>query len=252
MKRLLFYSVLTMFAFTQLNAQVIFDWEEVSPEIATWAWVPEIVENPLQEGLNTSDHVAGAAVSGGEWDGFVIALPGAVQFTYSHEFTMLVYAEVEGIVGMKLEKTEAAPEVIVWADYTTPLEWQKVTFTFAEDVPAGEHIQAAIFVNHGQGNESTLWYCDDLVGPDEEQATGIVNLNSVEVSIYPNPVKSILNINSTEEEINSIQLVNVTGSVLYSNYLLHNKSFELDMAAFKSGIYVMLVNGTKSMKVIKE
>lgn len=78
------------------------------------------------------------------------------------------------------------------------------------------------------------------------------NFDSQLFSVYPNPVKNVLNIQSNDA-VNNVVVYNVLGQNIYSNSP-NTVSPIIDMSNFKSGIYfveVTIGNSTKTVKVVK-
>jgi len=74
--------------------------------------------------------------------------------------------------------------------------------------------------------------------------TGINSFNADVIEIYPNPVKSILNINS-EIVIDEVLIYDLLGSLI-DNIEVHENACQLNVSAYKKGFYFLklkLVNG---------
>lgn len=75
-------------------------------------------------------------------------------------------------------------------------------------------------------------------------------------SLYPNPVKDILNINLTNNTFNQLQLVSINGNVLYEASLSpQNQIHQINMKNYSSGIYIIYLKGDQEViqhKVIKD
>jgi len=80
-------------------------------------------------------------------------------------------------------------------------------------------------------------------------------IENVTLSVYPNPTKDWITVESTGE-IKSIELFSITGAKVYSKKDISNSaSNEVDLSQFQNGIYILVVNdGVKrhTMKVIKQ
>lgn len=77
---------------------------------------------------------------------------------------------------------------------------------------------------------------------------------SSEFSIYPNPVKNIISINSKEVMDAEVSVYNLTGSLLLSNSL-NGTSSEINMSNLASGVYLLKVkakNGEFVKRIIKQ
>ncbi|MBO6212236.1 T9SS type A sorting domain-containing protein [Algoriella sp.] len=88
--------------------------------------------------------------------------------------------------------------------------------------------------------------------PDNFLATDEVK-STTEVTLYPNPVNNILNIDA-KEQITSISVYNLTGQQIFTK-TMNTKTSTVDMSAYKAGVYIVEVNSnanTKAYKVIKK
>jgi hypothetical protein len=89
----------------------------------------------------------------------------------------------------------------------------------------------------------------------DESSTGINNL-----LVYPNPAKDLLNIsfNAGQEQNMKIELVNITGQVMYSENVNHNLDIfngTINIASFPKGIYILKIAsdlGVASKKIVIE
>lgn len=81
------------------------------------------------------------------------------------------------------------------------------------------------------------------------QGTSSVDENSIEeikVEIYPNPVTDVMNIN-TNQEIESVKIFSATGALM-----IDTQEKSIDVSGLTSGVYLVKVNGTKVIRVIKK
>lgn len=92
-----------------------------------------------------------------------------------------------------------------------------------------------------------------------QYATTIINnlstneLTKDDFKVYPNPTNSLLNIDLTNQENATIQVLDLNGRILTSKKTLG--STNLDLSNLSPGIYIVKIQssqGTKSMKVVKE
>ena len=75
----------------------------------------------------------------------------------------------------------------------------------------------------------------------------------LQVSLWPNPVKNVLNI-SGRETLTSVSLYDLQGRLLQVKTLNGNAA-TIDVSTYAAGSYlvkVMTVNGAKTVKVIRE
>jgi len=72
------------------------------------------------------------------------------------------------------------------------------------------------------------------------------------LSLYPNPTNNSINISSATEAINTINIVDITGKILYTNTNINTAETSVDVSAFSTGIYFVNINGIVSKKIIKK
>lgn len=88
----------------------------------------DIFPNLNQTGINTSNHVLRFLRAKDGQSSCGVGLGGLnVNVSSTPEFSAMIYKTVAGRVGMKLD---GAGSQVVYADYTTPGVWAKLTFTF--------------------------------------------------------------------------------------------------------------------------
>lgn len=91
----------------------------------------------------------------------------------------------------------------------------------------------------------------------ENTTLGIDDFYQAGISIYPNPVQDIVNLNLSQfnEKANQLSVFEVTGKLI-DNYSFDNKgSLEIDMSNYASGIYILKIEtktGVLQHKLIKE
>jgi hypothetical protein len=79
--------------------------------------------------------------------------------------------------------------------------------------------------------------------------TAIPGLSEANISVYPNPAKGKLTINSSRP-ITAIEVYSLSGKRIYSDFDVNQQtSKEIDLSGYSKGIYIMKIyNGTKSYK----
>jgi hypothetical protein len=88
-----------------------------------------------------------------------------------------------------------------------------------------------------------------LVGPS---VLGTNDLSQGEFAVYPNPASERLQIESANETISSIQIVNMLGQVLFSENDSNVTSKSIDIASFSEGMYFVTINNHTTKKIIKK
>lgn len=127
------------------------------------------------------------------------------------------------------------------------------------------NIGGAISLNNSSAGTGFYYYFYDwnispITCPSaREEATVFVSvgLNEVEMngfSVYPNPTTNVLNIQPSNTGTYSIELVDVTGKLVYTLANISGTK-TLDMTSYEAGVYFIRINndkGTAVQKVIKE
>jgi hypothetical protein len=84
-----------------------------------------------------------------------------------------------------------------------------------------------------------------------DHGVGINDHSKFSVSVYPNPVQDILNINSTGD-MQEIQVINMVGEVMI-NQKLNTKTITMNTSALKAGIYtakIKMADGSIYKKIV--
>lgn len=74
------------------------------------------------------------------------------------------------------------------------------------------------------------------------------------ISVYPNPTKDLLFIETFDGSEKTIQLMDATGKLLHTE-IMHTKKLQLNLNTYPKGLYLIKIetaNGTKEIKLIKE
>ncbi|MEI6899803.1 MAG: T9SS type A sorting domain-containing protein, partial [Bacteroidota bacterium] len=84
-------------------------------------------------------------------------------------------------------------------------------------------------------------------------ATGINTLNGNTISIYPNPAKELVNIESTAT-IKSIEMMNYIGQSVFNKFV-DNKKTQVNVSTLAPGVYFVKITtdqGTRTTKITVE
>ncbi|OAV42680.1 T9SS type A sorting domain-containing protein [Lewinella sp. 4G2] len=138
-----------------------------------------------------------------------------VVFMAGNKFVkMKVLMDVAGEVVFKLE---GGPEEMpqsgdIIAMYTTPNEWQELTFDMSVLPDDTRYDRFVLILNSAVVAENATYFFDDIVVGDAACGTvGLFNpVNFENISVYPNPVNEILNIDNGAGA-NTFELINMTG-----------------------------------------
>ena len=149
-----------------VNAQTIYlDFEGTFSNAETFGGSTfSVVDNPSKTGVNTSNKVVKTFKEGTgiqTWGGNAYFVGGTIDFgPGAKTFSMDVWCAVAGSTMFKVEKGAVNVEIPV--AYTTPGQWQTITYTFNDLVPA-LYDKVAIFMGHNS-TATDVWYFDNLKG----------------------------------------------------------------------------------------
>ncbi len=86
-----------------------------------------------------------------------------------------------------------------------------------------------------------------------ESTAGTQDFNSKSITVYPNPSNSVWNFNAANNTISSMQIVDVTGKVVYTAAVNANQA-TVNVSGFASGMYFARLtsgNATETVRVVK-
>ncbi len=143
------------------NGTVLLDWDTVDPQKASIFDQGTVVaetgklENPNKSGINTSDNVYSMCKGPGAqpWGGFWVEVDtldeSFFDLSKGNELCIDVIMPVSGLVQLKVEQgTDAGSKTAIFADYTTPNEWQQLCYDFTgTDADGLAFRRVAVFPN---------------------------------------------------------------------------------------------------------
>ncbi len=108
-----------------------------------------------------------------------------------------------------------------------------------------------IYVAFRHFNTTDMFYLliDDVVVNVQGSNSGINENNASSIALYPNPTTGILNI--TAEDVNSVEVYDITGRVV----MMRGAENTIDMSELEAGVYfvnVATANGSAVQRVVKE
>jgi len=120
--------------------------------------------------------------------------------------------------------------------------WTEFTYSF----PVGAKYIALNCVS----NDAFILFLDDVT-IQTGGGVGITETASNKVSIYPNPVNDVLNVNAAG--FDKVEIVNFLGQVVYSNQVTAT-NFQINTADLTAGVYFVRLSGenTITKKFVKE
>ena len=81
-------------------------------------------------------------------------------------------------------------------------------------------------------------------------ATGIPELGSGQIMVYPNPATELVNIKS-DYTINRIDVINFVGQTVYTNSNVDAKATKIDVSIMKTGVYFVKVSTSEGLRTVK-
>jgi len=106
-----------------------------------------------------------------------------------------------------------------------------------------------------QSGEYTLTVTDDL-GCEQSSLALQANLSVHEVAnndidIYPNPANSVINITSNNSDINSFDLYNAIGELMFTKSNINSKVMRINRNDLNSGIYISKITDANGNAVVR-
>ncbi|MEL6811219.1 MAG: choice-of-anchor B family protein [Bacteroidota bacterium] len=126
-------------------------------------------------------------------------------------------------------------------------------FTITQDPVAGTQLGAGTYTisfdtTDGQGNDASCSFELTVV-----EILGTQNITlSKGLSVYPNPAIALITVDSANQNINTIAVIDVSGKVLISVGDLNVEKHNLDMSSLAEGIYFIQVNGAATKRIVKK
>jgi len=209
-----------------------------------------IVENPDKTGVNNSDHVGvyrEAADGGAAWSGMSCRLESTIFFPDPNNQTirMKVWMDQAAGVVMKVEgsQNEMPGSGDVRQEYTTPGQWQDLTWDFSHISNEGQYGNLTLIMNIDNiPTEDKTYYFDDIVIGDatcEGLSTSLFDVNVESLTIYPNPVRNEVLTIEKAENIHQLVLVNMLGQPVRRFQLRGQAQATVSLNGLEKGIYVL-------------
>lgn len=207
-----------------------------------------IIENPDKTGINPSDNVGFFFESSDATQNFagMFADPAApMQLPVDNKTVrMKVWMDIEAQVVMKMEGGIDTPNSgDVFADFTTPGQWQELTWDFSAVLEDdAQHARMTLIFNFaGIPSEDKTYYFDDIVIGDAEcnLIDGVFNPVRVEqLKVSPNPAVELLRIENATE-ISTFQIHDMMGRSRGMIQLNGQEQVQLDVHHLEPGMYLL-------------
>lgn len=172
------------------------------------------------------------------------------------DYTLFTIYTIEGLL-----QGECDPE-----DYKYPLPKVKLAgsdeWIYSRDIPYPSHLDSLLYGTRIQCYQRTTNLATLLIFPRIDTAYVLssssnqnISIDSKnDVTIYPNPTKDILHVESNVL-IKEIELVNPLGQALFKNNAINAYNYQINLENYPTGTYLIKVltnSGQTTKKVIKE
>ncbi|MCB0685867.1 MAG: T9SS type A sorting domain-containing protein, partial [Saprospiraceae bacterium] len=210
-----------------------------------------VVANPMKEGVNTSDMVGEFIESAGIGDnsdgvnkfaGVFLRGETPINFTDPNNMniSMDVLMDHEAMVGLKLENGNTIANMPDNLEaYTTPNEWQTITWNFGSFPNDQFKTISLIFDFDNIPSENKTYYFDNIrvAGTECASTVGIFSIEPVpNFTVTPNPAVEAIRIDAPEL-MGRIEIYNTTGQQVLSLRERYQSQSEIKVNKMLPGIY---------------
>lgn len=123
------------------------------------------------------------------------------------------------------------------------IKYQQQFFTYDVNGNKLSEVNTSLFGGEFVKNDSTRYYFQSTLGLSE------MGQLYQSIQIYPNPSNGLYIIEA-RKPINDIEVFNLQGELIYSNYSSNLKHI-IDLTKLKSGVYIIRTENTNRSKIIK-
>jgi uncharacterized cupin superfamily protein len=222
-----------------------------------------VVPNPVIDDVNGSAKVLKYRRSkdGDVWAGFWSALPKKIDMTNNKYMLAKVLKPRISPVKFKVEggTTDPAFFEVPSIDAQTKVdEWEQMAFHFPD--ATGEYPTIAMLLDMADPvdlDEDIIIYVDDIVLSPTATGlpSGIDTQEKPNISMFPNPVKSTLNIENLKD-IDRISISNIVGQQVMVTRNIKTERVAINVSSLANGVYMVSVidrDGNATIrKIIKE
>jgi hypothetical protein len=222
----------------------------------------KIVPNPAKDDVDSSSMVLKfrRSSAGDPWAGFWSILPQPLDMTTNKYILMKVWKPRVSPVKFKIEGGTTDPtsfELESTAPQTKTNGWEQMVFYFPD--ATGTYPTIAVFPDFIQPvglDKDIVLYIDDIIlSPTAGMPSGIKQPESLNISAFPNPVKSTLYFDNLKN-IDRIVISNLVGQQMMVSRNITGEKTNMNVSSLPGGVYMVTVydmNGnTAIMKIVKE
>ncbi|MDD7914135.1 T9SS type A sorting domain-containing protein [Polaribacter haliotis] len=250
--------------FAQCVDPTLTDFECSGPSHGAYPTTLTKVANPSATGINTSANVGRYVDNGTEgFDALVFDYGTAIDLSTNNFLKIKLHTPKSIQILAKLEGGTSAREV--WSPFSIdegPLNsWIEFTFDFSgfsDNSTGGDaNTKLVLFINAGKsdGTTSDIYFLDDIQWTSS--ATAGINDIALEKEIvaFPTITKDLVNIKTTGNNIQNVNVYNISGQKVIQNKNINKQEYLLDVSKLSKGIYFVKVksnNNVKDIKIIKQ
>lgn len=235
------------------------DFETAATSITNWMYFENgsfqdsefpVIDNPDMSEGNMSQRVGvlrEAADGTQPFAGAFARLENIISFPdpMNKTIRMKVWSDQAAPIVMKLEGSNSgAPgSGDVFADYTTPGEWQELTWDFSAVADDGEYQTLTLIPNINEiPSEDRTYYIDDIVIGDAscQTSTSVFRVDVVTLKAFPNPAQDQLFIDNPDE-LRELVLFNMLGQPVRRIVVENALQVRMNLSGLEQGMY--LLNG---------
>ena len=241
---------------------ILADFDEYNPYWFNWGGSEfDIIDNPDDSGINTSERVGAFITSDLTWDGAVV-VEGYEKFDFSEGalFKIKVYAPDDGrsfLFQLEHFDDSTLPDgrVFVIATTNSFLEWEELSFDFGNmGLESDFYSKIVVMPDFNGVVVGEEWLFDDIVF--EGKATSVISPTPIEYKLYtknyPNPFNPGTTINYSIPTNSMVQLVvyNILGKevaiLVNEDKLAGSYTVNFNGSELSSGVYFYtLTTGTE-------
>ena len=177
----------------------------------------------------------------------------ALNFTTNGYITLRVWTEAQIGTPMqiKLEQQSGGSTYELVTNTTTSGEWETLSWDFsALGVSSYDRLVFMFDIGDtGDGSNESTFYFDDV---QQTSTLGVVELNNDAIRIYPNPVNSVLYMESNAIDINRVEIYSMLGHKVLEQKIITNS---INIETLSDGLYFVKFysgNGSLTKKLIKK
>jgi hypothetical protein len=219
----------------------------------------KIVPNPVMDDVNPSAKVLRFARSaaGDPWAGFWSTLPVPIDMTANKYILMKVLKPRISTIKFKIEGGTTDPtffELESTAPQTKTDAWEQMVFYYPDATGTYPTIAALLdFADPVDLESDIVLYVDDIVSSPTADGvpTGIKQPESLNISVYPNPVKSTLYFDNMKD-VDRIVVSNMVGQQMLVSRNISGERTSINVSSLSNGLYMVTVYDKKGNSSIKK